>query len=77
MVVRGNRSPIFGRNWPREIKLDWSEMMKSEKQVNSVVAGTTFVENLCEKYREIFEPGLGCLKTFEVNLAVKPNAVPV
>ena len=77
VVVRGNRSPIFGRNWPREIKLDWSEMMKSEKQVNSVVAGTTFVENLCEKYREIFEPGLGCLKTFEVNLAVKPNAVPV
>ena len=74
MVVRGIRSPTIGRNWPREIKL---EMMKSEKQVNSVVAGTTFVENLCEKYREIFEPGLGCLKTFEVNLAVKPNAVPV
>ena len=51
--------------------------MKSEKQVNSVLAGTTFVENLCEKYKEIFEPGLGCLKNFEVNIAVKPNAVPV
>ena len=48
VVVRGNRSPIFGRNWPREIKLHWSEMMKSEKQVNSVVVGTTIVENLCD-----------------------------
>ena len=51
--------------------------MKLEKQVNSVVAGTTIVENLCEKCKEIFELGLSCLKNFEVNIAVKPNAVPV
>ena len=48
--------------------------MKSDKQVNSVVA---FVENLCEKYKEIFKPSIGCLKNFEVSIAIKPNAVPV
>ena len=73
MVVQGNCS-IFGRNWQREVKLDLSEMMKSDKQVNLIVA---FVENLCEKYKEIFKLSVGCLKNFEVSIAVKPNAVPV
>ena len=73
VVVQGNCS-IFGRNWQREVKLDLSEMMKSDKQVNLIVA---FVENLCEKYKEIFKLSVGCLKNFEVSIAVKPNAVPV
>ena len=66
VIVRGNRSPIFGRNWLREIKINWSEIIKSEKQVSAVVAYTTFVE-IYVKSTKIY---------LKVNVAVKPNALP-
>ena len=38
---------------------------------------TNSLEAICEKYKEVFEPGLGCLKDFEVNITVKPDSTPI
>ena len=76
VVVRGDRSPLFGRNWLREIGLDWKKVLNFQPQVH-VVSGAALMDQLFEKYKQVFEPGLGCLKDFEVNIAVKSNATPV
>ena len=76
VVVHGDRSPLFGRNWLREIGLDWKKVMNFQPQVH-VVSWTALIDQLCEKYKQVFEPGLGCLRDFEVNIAVKSNTTPV
>ena len=50
--------------------------MNFQPQVH-VVSAAALMDQLCERYKQVFEPGLGCLKDFEVNIAVKSNATPV
>ena len=76
VVVRGNRSPWFGGNWLKEIGLDWKKVMDFQPHEH-VVSGAALMDQVCEKCKQVFEPGLGCLKDFEVNIALKSNATPV
>lgn len=76
VVIRGDRSSLLGRNWMRKIQLDWKNVFNGKSQVHAVQPSKQTVEQLCEEYNEVFAPGLGCLKDFEVSLAIKPEAVP-
>ena len=62
LVVQGDRPSLFGKNWLRELRLNWSEIRKV----------TTELEGLLSKYSGLFQDGLGTVKDYKVKLAVKP-----
>ena len=55
------------------IAIDWSQF-KRAMQVNNV---NEVLNNLCEKYFDVFSPGLGTMKGVEVRLNVDKGAKPV
>ena len=76
VVVRRDHSPLLGRHWLRERNQPGKRwLIQSHKTVHSVSSNESSVEQLCKKFTELFEPGLGCLNNFEVNITVKPDVV--
>ena len=67
IVVSGSGPNLFGRNWLREIWLDWGSIYK--------VQGKNLDEVL-KKYSDTFKPELGTLKGYEktdVDLDAQPH----
>ena len=67
IVVKGSRSSLLGRDWLEVIRVNWCE-------VRAVF--NTAIDQLKEKYRHVFEPGLGELKGVEVKLEVDRSVPP-
>ena len=55
IVVSGDGPALFGRNWLREIQLDWGSIQKL----------SALLEDILEKYTEVFRPELGELQGIE------------
>ena len=68
VVVEGDGPPLFGRNWMRHIKLRWPQILHTS--VNSPV------ENLVEKYEDVFKDTLGTMCHYQAKLHLKPDARP-
>ena len=66
IVVDGQGPPLFGRNWPQKIRLNWMSI----KQVS------TRLDQLLKKYGDIFQNELGTLKGIQTKLVVQENATP-
>ena len=66
------KAPILlGRNWLERIKLDWHSIFAVDhNDPNPVIA------DIKSKYREVFEPGTGIIKSKQISLHVKEEAVP-
>ena len=62
VVVQGERDPLFGRNWLRDIKLDWQRIFAPRIQVVSTTVDT--LEEIFDCNKEVFGSDLGCLKDF-------------
>ena len=67
IVVRGTGASLFGRNWLKCLRLDWHS-------INSVARGE--LQTLLDKYKGVFESGLGTLKGFKAKITVEPDATP-
>ena len=67
-VVEGQGPSLMGRDWIRQIRLDWKSI--------GMVSLTSKTEALLDKYAEVFEEGLGTMNTFEASLSVKPECKP-
>ena len=67
-VVEGQGPSLMGRDWIRQIRLDWKSI--------GMVSLTSKTEALLDKYAEVFEEGLGTINTFEASLSVKPECKP-
>ena len=50
IVVKGNRSSLLGRDWLKVIRINWHDV---KAVFNSAM------DQLKERYRRVFEPGLG------------------
>ena len=50
-------------------------MLLNWKQIYNVVSDIT-LDNLLDRYSELFEPGLGKLKDFKAKIHVDPQATP-
>ncbi|XP_053383801.1 uncharacterized protein K02A2.6-like [Mercenaria mercenaria] len=71
VVAKGSR-PIFGREWLRYLKLNWSEIKTLQQSYNS---GN--VEKLMKsKYGQLFDGGLGHVKDVKATLKLKQDASP-
>ena len=69
-VVKGSGVNLLGRDWLRNIRLDWKSIAQT---VNSV---SGCYQQLLEKYSDVFNGELGTLKSTKAKLQLKPQAMP-
>ena len=67
LIVQGLGPSLFGRNWLKEIILDWNE-------IHHVCSDSLQV--VWDKYPSVFQEGLGMLKGFQTKIHVDPHAKP-
>ena len=67
VVVKGARANLLGRDWLRVIPVNW-------QAVHAVRSSP--LQNLKEKHRHLFEPGLGELKDVKVRLDIDRTVPP-
>ena len=66
IVVKGQGPSLFGRNWLKEIQIDWG----------SIHTVTTRLDTVLAKYQSVFKEELGTLKGIQASLEVEPNSKP-
>ena len=67
LIVQGSGPSLFGRNWLKEIILDWNE-------IHHVWCDSLQV--VLDKYPSVFQEGLETLKGFQAKIHVDPHAKP-
>ena len=70
-VVKGKGPSLLGRDWLKHIRLDWANI-KMLSMENSPPA----LKELSDKYAEVFQDGLGTMKSFRAHLSLKESATP-
>ena len=70
VVAKGKKVSLLGRNWLKQIKLDWKEVF-SVKQNHQ-----RKLDDLLKKYAEVFE-GDGTIKGFKAEIHMKEGTKPV
>ena len=73
-VVETKGPSLFGRDWLEKITLDW-------KAINTLATTpprkpSTRLQELLDKYRDVFEEDIGLLKTTKAKLNLKENSQP-
>ena len=66
LVVSGDGPSLFGRNWLHAIRLNWGEIKKIY----------VVLDDLMERYGELFKDELGTVQDYCVKLVLKQNAKP-
>ena len=72
-VVSQGNTALFGRDWLKEIKLDWKEII----WVNSIQPKQLSLSGIKTRYAHLFKDELGKLVNFTAKLHLKETAVPV
>ena len=67
-VVKGQGPSLVGRDWLRQIRLDWKSI--------GMAALSSKAEALVGKFPEVFEEGSGLMNTFQASLHLKPECRP-
>ena len=70
-VVEGSGPSLLGRDWLREVKLDWRSI-----GMVSINWEKSQVHTLLSKYSSVFEEGLSVMNTFKARLHLKPGCKP-
>lgn len=66
-VVQGDYPPLYGREWLRQIKLNW-------KEIKTVKLKT--LEAVLQKHATIFSKQLGEMKNIKAKITLKPEHKP-
>lgn len=69
IVVKGNGPNLCGRNWLQKVKLNWKIIRHVSKQPGSI-------QEVLDKYSEVFKDELGTLKDIKATISVKPDVPP-
>ena len=72
-VTSAGGPPLFGRDWLKSIKLDWSKV----SSVNYVADGSSKkLELILEKHQDIFAKDIGTIKKIKAKVVMKDGAIP-
>ena len=74
VIVKGNGPTLLGRNWLREIILDWAKIFKVVTPANG---HSQELYQILAENAELFDGEPGCLKTDNASLHLKEDARPV
>lgn len=82
-VVESKRKPPLGREWLRELRLIWNEIL-NEKQNVQIVSSIKQQQNtqqiskrigeLKQKYSAVFEKSMGRIEGVQARIRLQPNA---
>ena len=70
VVVGGNGPSLFGRNWLKYLRLDWSTIAA----VRTV--RPTALDTLMKQHQQLFADELGTVEPYKATLQVQPDATP-
>ena len=70
LIVDGAGPSLLGRNWLKNIKLDWHQLF------NMAISKPSPLAKVLEDHQEVFEPELGKLKGYEAKLYIDEAAKP-
>ncbi|XP_054272605.1 uncharacterized protein K02A2.6-like [Macrosteles quadrilineatus] len=71
-VINRNVDPIFGRDWIREVKLDWADI----RSITSSYMHAD-IDRLIENYKDVFEQNIGVIPEVEGHIQLLEDAKPV
>ncbi|XP_053372930.1 uncharacterized protein K02A2.6-like [Mercenaria mercenaria] len=72
VVVKGNRPNLLGRDWLKQIKLDWKTIFASVNKVDS----SDPVETMKQKFSEVFVKNDKPILGFKATIHLKENSKP-
>ena len=67
LVVKGEGPSLLGRNWLGVLKLDWHSIFWLHNDS---------LQQLLEKHKSVFEPGLGRVSNYTARILLDPGATP-
>ncbi|XP_062557343.1 uncharacterized protein K02A2.6-like [Armigeres subalbatus] len=83
-IVKTGRHPLLGREWMRELKVDWNEIIRNPASVVGAIADSMpgkhlsgAVGNLIEEFSRVFDSSVGTIRGVKAALHFKPNSKPV
>ena len=65
-IVKGQGPSLFGRNWLRDIKLNWESIKKISSDLDNVLT----------QHQSVFKDELGTMQGVKAKLYVKPDSKP-
>ena len=74
LVVPGDGPSLLGRNWLSHIKLDWHSLFRISRENNFDTVQN--LNQILDKHKNVFLPGLGTMKDTKIHIQLKPNAEP-
>ena len=69
IVAKGEKPALLGRNWLKEIQLDWGKIF--------AIRDDSKLDNLLSKYQEVFTEQKGVISGFEADIHVPESATPI
>ncbi|XP_055522484.1 uncharacterized protein K02A2.6-like [Wyeomyia smithii] len=80
-VVNSKRHPLLGREWMRELHLDWNKILRgSVSSVDKITLRTPptgVVKQLFEEFSTVFEESMGNIEGIQAALHLKKDSKPV
>ena len=70
VVVAGDGPSLFGQNWLKYLRLNWSEIAAVH------VTQTDSLDALLKRHTPLFKEGLGTVEPYRATLHVNPDATP-
>ena len=78
IVVKGHKLNLLGRTAIKTMKIEIDSLFnKKVYQIKNQESLSKLCKEVCREVPQIFEPGLGLLKNFELDIKFKPDAQPV
>ncbi|XP_060085398.1 uncharacterized protein K02A2.6-like [Ylistrum balloti] len=75
-AVAQNGPTLFGRDWLKQLKLDWHEVKINWVKSNPTLDTNTQLKSMLKNYSEIFSEGIGKLKGTVAKLSLVDNTHP-
>ena len=69
IVVDGDGPPLLGRNWLKELQLNWHNIF--------LVSKTETLSNILKRHDKVFNKGLGTIKGFKADIKLQDDAKSV
>ena len=68
-VVDGDGPPLLGKNWLKELQLNWHNIF--------LVSKTDMLSDILRQHNKVFNKGLEMIKGFKVDIKLQDGAKPV
>ncbi|RXN17967.1 integrase core domain [Labeo rohita] len=73
MVVKGDKTPLMGRNWLQKIKLDWGKIFSLKQETAIQLSLKAVLDN----HKDLFKEGYGKITDFQSRIRVKRDSKPI